>query len=756
MAIASDGAAAATVSGGAAPGAADAAESHLAAEAPVSHDATVQTLQPATQSVVHVPNPESSLPSEIDLIPGLVLSTRAPFDLTGEWALDRSRSESLQPMLEAMGIGPVWRRLMDSADIVSTITHARHALRIADTSPYGSSATDFILDWKSRTYVGVDQKEVRYRACVLPGLDELPLGEPAGSVVKRLRPNPPPPPEGLGGAYPRYGAGSGVQITESVLSDELGLTWDERHLCDPYTLRVVTTYLRAGVAVTRITRYLVRRGDVPLAVLETPAASELSNGPVESVLDSAIPALVRSASNADIVCATPLRESPTTSSVQDATATVSSPLKAPASDTAQLDGSRQTIASVAAVAPRMSIASSPRLSFAVPAGASPDSKWSARAWVPDAEARSCGICQQTFSAFLRIHHCRSCGGVFCDAHSLARIPLPHLAPDVLQKAGLRRDTLVRVCDRCATPVVECTATDVPTSGGILNVSGWNLGTQADADDGRVTLALADASAMRLGPVRFQTPHLAFCFPVPPGVGTRSVRLTVNERQVEFTFVYATPTLISADASDTDGGVISLRGVNLGAAQDAITASLDDTPLPIERLVRAHAEVQVRIPSGTGAGHALTVCVGGTPCLQPLLFSYARPTLYAIRCVIESHRVNGCAQGSSDDASNSLTSSRGFVPVAYLYGSNLGADVTRIAVHVRGVPVDAALVELVLPHSKLRIVLPAPQVSSPSPASRTDSATVEADRGTSAAAHHVTALLLSDVRISVSGLDYSLE
>lgn len=51
---------------------------------------------------------------------------------------------------------------------------------------------------------------------------------------------------------------------------------------------------------------------------------------------------------------------------------------------------------------------------------------------------SCMICYNPFSLINRKHHCRSCGGVFCNDHSLSRIPLVAL--------GIMEP--VRVCDNC--------------------------------------------------------------------------------------------------------------------------------------------------------------------------------------------------------------------------------------------------------------------------------------------------------------------
>ncbi len=75
---------------------------------------------------------------------------------------------------------------------------------------------------------------------------------------------------------------------------------------------------------------------------------------------------------------------------------------------------------------------------AMPACAMPGAMPQPR-WRPDGEALECGACGAEFSLLRRRHHCRRCGGVFCDPCSAARERL------------LRLDTptRVRVCARCA-------------------------------------------------------------------------------------------------------------------------------------------------------------------------------------------------------------------------------------------------------------------------------------------------------------------
>ncbi|CAF1607571.1 unnamed protein product [Rotaria sordida] len=56
-------------------------------------------------------------------------------------------------------------------------------------------------------------------------------------------------------------------------------------------------------------------------------------------------------------------------------------------------------------------------------------------WRDDKE---CFRCRQTFTTFIRKHHCRACGDIFCDKCSSKQCPIP--------KFGMDRE--VRVCDAC--------------------------------------------------------------------------------------------------------------------------------------------------------------------------------------------------------------------------------------------------------------------------------------------------------------------
>jgi hypothetical protein len=76
-------------------------------------------------------------------------------------------------------------------------------------------------------------------------------------------------------------------------------------------------------------------------------------------------------------------------------------------------------------------------------------------WQPDSTAASCKSCGAKFTVFLRKHHCRKCGYIFCDDCSKGRRQLydPGRQEYPVRRPGedLQRGP-VRVCDLCFPPV----------------------------------------------------------------------------------------------------------------------------------------------------------------------------------------------------------------------------------------------------------------------------------------------------------------
>ncbi|GKU90136.1 hypothetical protein SLEP1_g4176 [Rubroshorea leprosula] len=65
-------------------------------------------------------------------------------------------------------------------------------------------------------------------------------------------------------------------------------------------------------------------------------------------------------------------------------------------------------------------------------------------WVPDEAVSKCTACGTDFGPFVRKHHCRNCGDIFCDKCTHGRIALT--ADESAQP--------VRVCDRCMAEVTQ--------------------------------------------------------------------------------------------------------------------------------------------------------------------------------------------------------------------------------------------------------------------------------------------------------------
>ncbi|KAI9299192.1 FYVE-domain-containing protein [Neoconidiobolus thromboides FSU 785] len=73
-------------------------------------------------------------------------------------------------------------------------------------------------------------------------------------------------------------------------------------------------------------------------------------------------------------------------------------------------------------------------------------------WEIDSDVSGCRSCQKPFSLFVRRHHCRRCGLIYCDSCSSARIDLKnyHLTYDLSGSINSEEEapTPQRVCDPC--------------------------------------------------------------------------------------------------------------------------------------------------------------------------------------------------------------------------------------------------------------------------------------------------------------------
>ena len=92
--------------------------------------------------------------------------------------------------------------------------------------------------------------------------------------------------------------------------------------------------------------------------------------------------------------------------------------------------------------------------------------------VPDASVSQCGACNSSFGMFLRRHHCRRCGGVFCDPCSKRRIDLPKhflLPPGSGDQHRVCMKCFVMVSERCSIGIHQ-------DDDGQLYAGLWSKGT----------------------------------------------------------------------------------------------------------------------------------------------------------------------------------------------------------------------------------------------------------------------------------------
>uniref|UniRef100_A0A5B7CF94 FYVE-type domain-containing protein n=1 Tax=Davidia involucrata TaxID=16924 RepID=A0A5B7CF94_DAVIN len=80
-------------------------------------------------------------------------------------------------------------------------------------------------------------------------------------------------------------------------------------------------------------------------------------------------------------------------------------------------------------------------------------------WVPDETVTKCTACGTDFGAFVRKHHCRNCGDIFCDKCTQGRIALT--ADEYAQP--------VRVCDQCLAEVTQRLGNAKETAGKVAEL-----------------------------------------------------------------------------------------------------------------------------------------------------------------------------------------------------------------------------------------------------------------------------------------------
>ena len=672
------------------------ASASASTESPRAPETTLspRTNDPAVDSPAAPSTAAAAAAAETATLSGDALArVQYAFNLSGTWQLDLKASTSLEVLLLAMGSPWVVRKLAASMEIQSKVVHTPESLVVTDTSSMGSNTETQTLDWKERTITGSDGKQMTQRTIALAGIDSVDETN-FESVIAAFQTQPAPVPAS---GFTSFGEGSGCIVTFSVLPDGHGSVLDVRHLLTPNQIRLSKTYKNNGSVKARLTQFLNRWDNAKKAAVDAPAKIKSIFPPLASSVASAVVSEVAASAEAPTAPPTVLPPAPSTpSSVPLSSQRSLSPVPVMASLSPSAPSSRSLLpaadSSGALTSPTQAAAGPPLKAGAVIVLKQPGARvrtgdWSFDRWCPDELAPSCALCKSGFSALVRRHHCRECGGAFCDACSTARLPLAHFLPEELRSARLLATDYVRLCSPCSRPCIF-SHTISESCGGRVVLTGAHLGSPDIVAAGRVVVTIenpATKAVVKSRRVNMNAATREVTFSLPPGTGSRLVRVEVEGRKSEpFTFTYLPPSISAVSPADTDGGTVEVTGENLGDSVDAASNfefRLGDAVCEPVRVVVPHTVLLLRLPPGIGdaSRNTLSVCLPGSA-RSSCGVAYAAPEIFAFKLAEFT--------GGS---------------VLTLYGRNFGASASDAVVIVAGVTCTA--LEFCVPHAKLRLSLP---------------------------------------------------
>ena len=289
-------------------------------------------------------------------------------------------------------------------------------------------------------------------------------------------------------------------------------------------------------------------------------------------------------------------------------------------------------------------------------------------WVDDYKYDNCQQCAVGFGLFVRKHHCRGCGALTCHACTLRKISMPefgYLTP-------------VRACIACSSPKILST-TKVKTSGGIIEITGRNLGTNVATIQVEAGTAVAPCSDVEV----LVPGHKLRCR-VPPGVGAQNqLRVTVCKLTGVGTYAYEKPNILETTSVYTRGGELTVTGDNFGTDAELLliewlnTRSNNWADATSVELLVPHRIFKCHVGSGVGT-HAMFRVTVASQGVQGT-FSYLPPQILEITPI-------SAAGGAVD-----------------IVGLNFGRTPESVSVQVEGVTCNN--VKIVVPHTKISCIVP---------------------------------------------------
>lgn len=326
-------------------------------------------------------------------------------------------------------------------------------------------------------------------------------------------------------------------------------------------------------------------------------------------------------------------------------------------------------------------------------------------WLHNKDSAECMSCRRTFHTFLRRHHCRGCGNLFCGKCSSFSIPLPHRG----------YDSPVRACRSCASPLVVHVSS-IPTVGGEMLITAHNIGQHVPGSEKGLEIEVEGCPCTAVRVLSAGPPARLRCS-VQSGVGCDKELLirTANGLESTVHFSYDAPSVQHCTRPPTSGGEMVITGINFGrnkrdvrvfigsggeiqvprgfagggrhrtstsasriaalaaVSADTANASTEDLinmgyrELSAVHLLREHKAIRCHVPAGVG--HHIPVIVRVAEQQGAGIFSYAPPKVAHASTVPSSGgtlRITGTnlgAQVHADDIS---------VRIIFVLGGGSGA------------------------------------------------------------------------------------
>ena len=239
-------------------------------------------------------------------------------------------------------------------------------------------------------------------------------------------------------------------------------------------------------------------------------------------------------------------------------------------------------------------------------------------------------------------------------------------------------TPVRACVACSSPKI-LSVTNVKTSGGIIEITGRNLGTNLATIQVEAGTAVTPCSDLEI----LVPGHKLRCR-VPPGVGSQNqLRVTVCKLTGIGIYEYEKPKIMETTSVYTRGGELTVTGDNFGTDPEVLLIEWFNTrsnswadATSVELLV-PHRIFKCHVGPGVGTHAMLRVSVA-SPGVKGTV-SYLPPQILEITPI-------SAAGGKVD-----------------IVGLNFGRNASSISVQVEGV--NCSKVNIIVPHTKISCVVP---------------------------------------------------